>query len=405
MKGSSTELEVCPFCKKPFKRLKSHLPHCKLARVEMNNGPILDDKTRAVDMHLTDKKTKPRKISESQKEKGNVSKQFKERNQLSDQSPGSYKLTKQQKQSQKAEKKHRPLGSIKDLNHIEKASFNMEAQNTENYRLNQPVQQYPGSTEKEDLPKLTVNTEVTTLLHCNKGEFLRTRKTVVWDHIKVSLCKKVCFEDFSDFCSIERNVAPLSDYSTSVGTVLKSAQLLTSAPAAEPIQSNYIPLEIMFIETTESNKKSLNSCPLPACTQPLLQGVASCSLGLQWFPELYSNYVRLKVIPVMKRHKDIAQDVKRIAVPIKSDHADISLAVRRLMDVRLKELPVWLAGHFSIKNFPGAVQKAWSQYYQKYIDVRKGGIGGLSMLLAGYCILSYTWNYDHIKQDRWRKYH
>uniref|UniRef100_A0A674DI93 ATP synthase membrane subunit f n=1 Tax=Salmo trutta TaxID=8032 RepID=A0A674DI93_SALTR len=30
----------------------------------------------------------------------------------------------------------------------------------------------------------------------------------------------------------------------------------------------------------------------------------------------------------------------------------------------------------------------------------KGGMGGVAMLLAGYCILSYT-----CKHDRWRKYH
>uniref|UniRef100_A0AAZ3R5W8 ATP synthase membrane subunit f n=1 Tax=Oncorhynchus tshawytscha TaxID=74940 RepID=A0AAZ3R5W8_ONCTS len=40
-----------------------------------------------------------------------------------------------------------------------------------------------------------------------------------------------------------------------------------------------------------------------------------------------------------------------------------------------------------------------------YIDVRKGGLGGVAMLLAGYCILSNTCSYPHIKHDRWRKYH
>nr|CBN81628.1 ATP synthase subunit f, mitochondrial [Dicentrarchus labrax] len=49
--------------------------------------------------------------------------------------------------------------------------------------------------------------------------------------------------------------------------------------------------------------------------------------------------------------------------------------------------------------------EGWQWYYKKYIDVKKGGIGGLSMLLAGYCVLSYIWSYPHIKRDRWRKYH
>uniref|UniRef100_A0A8C1ZGA8 Uncharacterized protein n=1 Tax=Cyprinus carpio TaxID=7962 RepID=A0A8C1ZGA8_CYPCA len=34
-----------------------------------------------------------------------------------------------------------------------------------------------------------------------------------------------------------------------------------------------------------------------------------------------------------------------------------------------------------------------------------GGIGGISMLLTGYCVLCYIWNYPHLKKERWRKYH
>ncbi|XP_038182138.1 uncharacterized protein C17orf80 homolog isoform X2 [Arvicola amphibius] len=30
MAGAGPRMEVCPYCKKPFKRLKSHLPHCKM---------------------------------------------------------------------------------------------------------------------------------------------------------------------------------------------------------------------------------------------------------------------------------------------------------------------------------------------------------------------------------------
>ncbi|NXS03756.1 ATPK synthase, partial [Oxylabes madagascariensis] len=48
---------------------------------------------------------------------------------------------------------------------------------------------------------------------------------------------------------------------------------------------------------------------------------------------------------------------------------------------------------------------AWSSYCAKYIHVRQGGPAGISMLLAGYCLLSYGWNYQHLKRHRWRKYH
>ncbi len=38
----------------------------------------------------------------------------------------------------------------------------------------------------------------------------------------------------------------------------------------------------------------------------------------------------------------------------------------------------------------------WHWYYKRYINVKKGGVGGLGMLLAGYCVLSYVWSYPHI---------
>lgn len=39
------------------------------------------------------------------------------------------------------------------------------------------------------------------------------------------------------------------------------------------------------------------------------------------------------------------------------------------------------------------------RYYNKYINVKKGGVGGLAMLLAGYVVLSYVWEYDHISKN------
>ncbi|NWR66380.1 ATPK synthase, partial [Bucorvus abyssinicus] len=75
------------------------------------------------------------------------------------------------------------------------------------------------------------------------------------------------------------------------------------------------------------------------------------------------------------------------------------LSERRLMDVRLGELPAWLGTRdFSPQGLLEGVQKAWSSYYDKYINVRRGGPVGISMLLAGYCLLSYGWSYQHISK-------
>ncbi|NWS94606.1 ATPK synthase, partial [Mionectes macconnelli] len=82
------------------------------------------------------------------------------------------------------------------------------------------------------------------------------------------------------------------------------------------------------------------------------------------------------------------------------------LSDKPLMEVRLGELHTWISTcDFSPQGLLGTVQKAWNSYYAKYINVRRGGPAGISMLLAGYCLLSYSWNYQHFKRHRWRKYH
>ncbi|NXD41761.1 ATPK synthase, partial [Copsychus sechellarum] len=79
---------------------------------------------------------------------------------------------------------------------------------------------------------------------------------------------------------------------------------------------------------------------------------------------------------------------------------------RPLLEVRLGELHSWIRTcNFSPQGLLGAVQRAWSSYCAKYIHVKQGGPAGISMLLAGYCLFSYGWNYQHFKRHRWRKYH
>ncbi|KAL3051720.1 hypothetical protein OYC64_001869 [Pagothenia borchgrevinki] len=90
-----------------------------------------------------------------------------------------------------------------------------------------------------------------------------------------------------------------------------------------------------------------------------------------------------------------------------SDGTKGALTERSLGQVRLRELPQWLAYKTPShpKDVVKMVQGGWQWYNKKYFEVKKGGIGGLSMLLAGYCAISYIWSYSHIKRDRRRKYH
>ncbi|XP_041033447.1 ATP synthase subunit f, mitochondrial-like [Carcharodon carcharias] len=84
----------------------------------------------------------------------------------------------------------------------------------------------------------------------------------------------------------------------------------------------------------------------------------------------------------------------------------VPVAEKRLMDVKLGELSRWItARDFTPNGILGALRRGHNRYYTKYINVKRGGIGGVAMMLAGYVVISYIWEYDHLKHERWRKYH
>ncbi|XP_029294402.1 ATP synthase F(0) complex subunit f, mitochondrial [Cottoperca gobio] len=92
--------------------------------------------------------------------------------------------------------------------------------------------------------------------------------------------------------------------------------------------------------------------------------------------------------------------------PVKMADRPVPVVEKRLMEVKLGELGKWLGGRDLTPNgLFSSLGKGRDRYLNKYIHVKKGGIGGIAMVLTGYVILSYVWSFDHIKHDRWRKYH
>ncbi|XP_062914978.1 ATP synthase subunit f, mitochondrial [Mobula hypostoma] len=85
---------------------------------------------------------------------------------------------------------------------------------------------------------------------------------------------------------------------------------------------------------------------------------------------------------------------------------DVPLVKRQFMGLKLVEVPKWtLKRLLSPKSILDALCRGHNAYYKKYIHVKKGGIGGVAMFLMGYVVISYIWEYSHIKNDRWRKHH
>ncbi|MBN3306864.1 ATPK synthase, partial [Amia calva] len=75
----------------------------------------------------------------------------------------------------------------------------------------------------------------------------------------------------------------------------------------------------------------------------------------------------------------------------------VPISERRLLEVKLGEFPAWLGSRdFSPSGVLSALRRGHDRYYNKYINVKKGGIGGIAMLLAGYVVVSYIWDREHL---------
>ncbi|XP_075391634.1 ATP synthase F(0) complex subunit f, mitochondrial [Tenrec ecaudatus] len=84
----------------------------------------------------------------------------------------------------------------------------------------------------------------------------------------------------------------------------------------------------------------------------------------------------------------------------------VPLKEKRLLDVRISELPSWvLMRDFTPTGIFGAFRRGYDRYYSKYVNVRKGSVAGLSMVLAAYVVFSYCLSYKELKHERLRKYH
>ncbi|OPJ88459.1 hypothetical protein AV530_003016 [Patagioenas fasciata monilis] len=187
------------------------------------------------------------------------------------------------------------------------------------------------------------------------------------------------------------NEGTSKNYLTSTQTLRESEEQM--AGVSEPILNARRDTELALHQFLLRTSKSQPICLSPAP-----------ALGLEWFPDLYPTYHGLSIFPGNHSQEDLG-----ITMKIKGSFSGGQqgpLAERRLLDVRLGELPAWLATRqLSAQGLLGGARKAWSSYYNKYINVKRGGPAGISMLLAGYCLLSYGWSYQRLKRHRWRKYH
>ncbi|XP_061612766.1 uncharacterized protein si:dkey-21c1.4 isoform X1 [Phyllopteryx taeniolatus] len=346
--------EVCPFCGNSYKRLKSHLPHCKAAKPPLSQrGPAAS--TPSGQLEADSSKTKERKTLPLNKMSPEVSGKSGNTSPLSTSKPKKKGI---RASIEAAKSSQIPTG----LNTVPE-SLATSAQSKSKTLLPTESPKPKNAYKKKQIK----STEKETVA------IGKERPRITLQHVGSTL-----------------GWAKTSRLAIQIKTTQKTTK---PSPDLSPASTSVIlqPKESPFLLKDDScGYKATSHKPLPVSDLQTSKG------GLHR-TEL-SSMSPGRFFDLQSRGGDAFTSME-----MRKDNS----SGRTLGQVTLRELPEWLACRTPRR--PGdaveMMHRSWQWYYRKYIDVRKGGVGGLGMLLAGYCVLSYVWSYPHLKHERWRKYH
>ncbi|XP_048221220.1 uncharacterized protein C17orf80 homolog isoform X2 [Perognathus longimembris pacificus] len=118
------------------------------------------------------------------------------------------------------------------------------------------------------------------------------------------------------------------------------------------------------------------------------------SMGLEWFPELYSGYAGLGVLPRKPQYWSSVAQRPQLASPLGGHLSQVLLLERSSAGVRSLEPPTGLTtSTFPVTRLLGALHKGWIRCNT---TIKKGGIGGITMLFTGYFLLCCSWSFRHL---------
>ncbi|XP_054656052.1 uncharacterized protein C17orf80 homolog [Dunckerocampus dactyliophorus] len=399
--------EVCPFCGNSYKRLKSHLPHCKEAAKQplTPDAPAASQTSNSLDADWPQKKgTK----SSTLKKKVSVPPEVPEKNVKS--TPPSSSSLKKQKLSEQIKmalvsSPASPASSSRPKKKSIRTSVEAPKPSQFSFVQSDPHRStksaYKPDKDRSDIPSPEPKAK-----SASKKKRSQIQSTAPLEVERVDLYDERSQEGSGGSLSritLQHVGSPLGRTKSSGPTI----QIQTHSPdlqrshahVSATLQAKALAAPKQASSTLTSHKTApltdLQPSQVSQVTPPP-RTVNSLMEGLRHRAELPSAFLG-----------HFSGPPSRAENALMTQRKTENCSGRGFGQVMLRELPGWLAFRTPCrpKDVVEMMQRGWGWYYRKYIDVRKGGIGGVGMLLAGYCVLSYIWSYPHLKRDRWRKYH
>ncbi|KAM9837903.1 uncharacterized protein ACBR49_018529 [Aulostomus maculatus] len=466
--------EVCPFCGKTYKRLKSHLPHCKAAATSktpstghdasqtpgqvisglsktkgrksaaVTTGPLATRKVSAASLGLLPpEESVTSQPASTKKKKPKLSDQNKTTSLLSSANPP---LISTPSSSPSKLKKTSPHASIEAAK-----SDQVSEGSTPQGRLSDLTLQSPETGHRRS--SLNKNTVKGTVLPKGVSQKSPAKTKNTSPHLKVSEngAKEGHTEDFSGDelswntgSSGHQPKITLQDVRATLARSTKGRpRLLGLIEAAQDLNGKTSPViagdqkdgRLDKTETLGDQPTSTNSQQRVPTLVQTKQPEQASSVPPKWDDSLESK--RTSAATLLSSPASQTSLQHRVSthggpmggrqscplppLPVRVERADGEvmkerqlgkenaagdLAQQRLGQVRLRELHEWLASRTTTqpKDVVESIRRGWWWYNRKYISVMSR-VGGVSMLLVGYFVVSYIWGYPRIKKERWRKYH
>lgn len=142
------------------------------------------------------------------------------------------------------------------------------------------------------------------------------------------------------------------------------------------------------------SKNSLFSCAAADSEAP------PRPMGLEWFPELYPGYIELGVLPRGPQPWSPMPQILPLTISQGRSTWKVPWLGRSSAGSKSLEPLALTTSSFPLMSLLGAVHKG---LVKCNTTIKKSGVGGLTMLFAGYFTLCYNWSFKHLKLQRWRK--
>ncbi|XP_070596350.1 mitochondrial nucleoid-associated protein 1 isoform X2 [Erythrolamprus reginae] len=405
MSGDSPQIQICPYCKKQFKRLKSHLPHCKMAGSKDSKEalPLLRKACGSVTSEQLSIEKKARQIRNLETSPEEESKNSK-----------IGFVTKKGQRKNIGITETLVNSNLPEDKNIEKKikSANEKSPQT---RKNKP-KEHSALVAKELFPKRNFPEKLSTV-EINSTASLPKEEIIPGLSLEtLTQSGKAISESLQKSCVKQKqNIVSLGEQHVSLSTnnFIESLQPIHQGLGGRIEQitaSHHVTALENRCEPSGHNRLSNESILDNNKTEqwPLESVSAGANIALANRQKITGNVDKTNILEHERNVKNgsTENDRSTIKTCTSQDHVvdsyekitrgpvhllKIPLAEKNLKDIKPRDLP---------QGILGTTFRAWNRYLNRNINVKKYGLPGISLLLLGLCTLGYAWRYDHIKFKR-----